>query len=246
MRVCGAVSWVFGGAALLVVSCTNDYDEFSFTGQSGAAGAAATGGSGGAAGTTGGAAGTTGGAAGSTGGSGGAAGSGGAGATGGSAGSGATGGSAGSGGVGATGGSAGSGATGGSAGSGATGGSAGSGGSSTGFVSCEGTNDCDLSTSFCCISQQNGTSCVANGTPCPQATDVFCDGPEDCNGGNVCCGQLGGGGSYYSELDCMPGNQCQFNFSRVVICGGSPNSCPGGAQCQPSQILPQYNVCSPN
>jgi hypothetical protein len=164
------------------MACSNDYDEFSFTGSNGAAG--------GAAGTGGGVSGAGGGA--------GVAGSGGSSASGGSAGS----------------------------------------------VEC-GNSSCSIATHFCCVNQSTA-NCVTTGSNCPQATDVFCDGPEDCPmADQVCCGQLGGG-NFYSSIQCRNQNECTLGQGRVVVCGSSPGSCPNNTTCQPSSILPAYDVCSPN
>ena len=238
--------WWIVWAAALTVGCTNSYDDFSFVddagtssgGTGGAAGGATGGasGAGGAAGAAGGAGGSTGGAGGSTGGAGG--------STGGAGGS--TGGAGGSpgGAGGSTGGAGGStGGAGGAAGGGAggTGGSAGGGGSPTGSVAC-GSATCSLPNELCCVNQ-GGSTCIPDGTNC-QGTDVFCDGPEDCPGTQVCCGQIGTGTSY-ANLMCRNASQCTFQDQRIVVCGGDPSVCPNGTNCQASQFLPQYNVCVP-
>lgn len=70
-----------------------------------------------------------------------------------------------------------------------------------------------------------------------------CDGPEDCYGGQVCCGNLvqnRQGYWFYSELSCK--SSCSGNTNRVV-CGKNAGVCPSGTTCKGSTILPGYNLC---
>jgi hypothetical protein len=262
-------------SAVVAGACTNSYDDFSFTddagtgsgGSSGAAGSG-TGGAGGSAGAGGsvggsagaggsvggsagaggsvggsaGAGGSVGGSAGAGGGTGGAGGgTGGAGGAGGSTGgAGGTGGVAGAGGAGGTGGVAGAGGVG-----GGTGGTGGATGNQPGVVHCGGVpNSCDIQNNFCCVGASS-SSCVADGTNCPQAADVYCDGPEDCSGSDVCCGQLGSGSTYVGT-QCRAASECTFAQGRVVVCGSTPSECTGNTSCKPSTLLPPYMVCTQN
>ena len=89
----------------------------------------------------------------------------------------------------------------------------------------------------CCIDTGPGPMtepmCVDQGT-C-QGAVVECDGPEDCNGSDVCCGSFGGpnGGG---QASCMPpGDQCQVVVCNDVgDCDGTEICCDtgfGGALC---------------
>lgn len=206
-----------------VLAC--EVDEAGTDGAAGAAGE----GTGGAAGSS------SGGSGAATGGSGGA-------ATGGNAGS-ATGGTAGGGSGGsATGGSGGS-ATGGSAGT-SSGGSGGVGvgndpPGTPGSVICD-TFSCDLSSAICCDYHNTDPQCLPQGTNCFPAIEVFCDGPEDCSGSDVCCGTVikTGGNENYIDFACKA--TCDARGERV-ICGES-GSCPMGT-CSDSTLAPGYKEC---
>ncbi|MEZ4227350.1 MAG: hypothetical protein R3B13_40810 [Polyangiaceae bacterium] len=133
-----------------------------------------------------------------------------------------------------------------------TGGSIGSGGNpAAGTVSCFGVNDCARPNNFCCVFLSTTAlptpSCQANAAPCFPGTDVYCDGPEDCNNGNICCGRLVDGGALgqqYNDIQCRASSECVYSQGYRVICGSG--SCPGGLKCKPSSLLPKINVCSPN
>lgn len=187
-----------------------------------------------------------GGSAGSTGGVGGTLQTGGTGAVG-------SGGESGSAGSGATGGDA----SGGSAGGAATGGDGGSGGSgatggnpAAGTISCGGVNNCARPENFCCVFLSGSSfptpTCQANAAPCLPGSEVYCDGPEDCINGTVCCGQLVNSrfGQAYNDLKCRPEQECVYAQQRRLICGDQ--KCPSGLSCKPSSLLPNINFCSPN
>lgn len=159
----------------------------------------------------------------------------------GNAGNGATGGDA-------SGGSAGAAATGGlggSAGSGATGGNP-----AAGTISCGGVNNCARPENFCCVFLSGSTfptpTCQANSAPCLPGSEVYCDGPEDCINGTVCCGQLVNSrfGQAYNDLKCIPAQECVYAKQRRLICGDQ--KCPSGLTCKPSNLLPNINFCAPN
>ncbi|MEZ4219761.1 MAG: hypothetical protein R3B13_02450 [Polyangiaceae bacterium] len=117
-----------------------------------------------------------------------------------------------------------------------------SGGANTsGSVSCEGNNDCDLGNSFCCY-RLSGPSCQSNNQSCSPGTDIFCDGPEDCSGGEVCCANLGNG-SFVRRMECVQPNDCRGGDNRVV-CGDAAQSCPDQTTCSAVSNLP-YRFCQP-
>jgi hypothetical protein len=49
---------------------------------------------------------------------------------------------------------------------------------------------------------QPAQACDYAANDCTSVTPVTCDGPEDCQGGNSCCGLYSGGG--YTKFACMP------------------------------------------
>jgi hypothetical protein len=227
-------SWVFVCAAVLGGACMNDYDEFDFPAGGGAT-------AGGSAGVDSGSGGATAGASGAGGSSAGTAGSSGSGGSPGGGGSAGSSGAAASSGEAGTAGGAGSGGE--AGGSGAAGSAGAAGGDPTGVVEC-GATPCTIKTHSCCVTQSQ-SSCITSGANCPQGTAVACDGPEDCTG-KVCCAQLGGGASSYSNFTCRNANECTLQQARIVVCGDDPSVCGGTTNCKASAILPQYRVCSPN
>jgi hypothetical protein len=83
----------------------------------------------------------------------------------------------------------------------------------------------------CCVTF-NGQSCTSN---CNQGLALACDGPEDCSGGDVCCGDIGmgGGGS-----ECMPSGDCQTGMGSGRLCH-SNTDCDTGETCTD---IPQVNI----
>jgi hypothetical protein len=117
---------------------------------------------------------------------------------------------------------------------------------SVGQIKC-GNSTCTQSTSFCCQEIVVGgysPKCFNIGQQCI-GPDIECDGPEDCGGGQVCCGQISGTGgtSFYSSFECRAGNDCSQQQGRRVVCGSQPSVCPSGTNCGASGLLPEYNVC---
>ncbi len=223
------LSWVF--AATLLAACGSSNSELT-NGIPGSHvdASAGSGGSGSSSGGTAGSGGASGGAGGSV--SGGAGGS--AGATGGTGGS-----------AGATGG------TGGSAG--ATGGAGGSGGvPGTGSVKC-GQKTCAVASQSCCFGE-NVTpycykkdafaGCKCTGTLCEKAV-VDCDGPEDCNGGQVCCATKGITGKHFDRLSCTTTCKTGLTTTAAEVCHlNASGTCPSGMTCASDARLPGgYGLC---
>jgi hypothetical protein len=111
-------------------------------------------------------------------------------------------------------------------------------------VTCETENSCDLSSDYCCVSNGN-FQCQDENDSCTPGTDVFCDGPEDCDNGDVCCAQVNGSFTFVSALECRPENECQQFFNRFITCGSSPSVCPNGTNCGPGTLLQKYQFCIP-
>jgi hypothetical protein len=137
---------------------------------------------------------------------------------------------------------------GGSAGIGGDGGGTG-GNPAAGTISCGGVNNCARPDNFCCVFLSGSfpaPTCQANAAPCFPGSEVYCDGPEDCINGTVCCGQVVNSrfGQAYNDLKCVPANECVYSQGRRLICGHE--KCPSGLSCKPSTLLPDINVCSPS
>lgn len=157
-----------------------------------------------------------------------------------------------------TGGSAG---TSGSAGqdSGVTGGSAGVGGAvvdsgtdappdASGGTSGVGTGKCGSMTcafvaeDYCCLPSSGapycandnvGNSCECSGVLC-NTVDIHCDGPEDCDGGEICCADTGFTGGAYNFVECR--QTCEQPFP---VGGPQWEVChPGGAACKKGSCAP--------
>ncbi|MCE7893173.1 MAG: hypothetical protein DYH12_26300 [Sorangiineae bacterium PRO1] len=100
---------------------------------------------------------------------------------------------------------------------------------------------CNVPQTYCCNFYNQPDQCMSPGASCGYGVDVFCDGPEDCAGGTVCCGELfiQGSNKSYQSFTCQA--SCTGSSKRV-ICGAS-GSCPGNGQCGASEILPEYKDC---
>jgi hypothetical protein len=98
-----------------------------------------------------------------------------------------------------------------------------------------GTDTCDPSVQECCVAQ-NGMSqeCVASGT-C-QSTTIGCDGPEDCQGNDSCCGTFAAGSV---STGCDAQSSCQF-----VLCNTSDDCPVSSPMCCSSALFPNASVCS--
>ena len=169
-----------------------------------------------------------------------------------SGGSGATGGTttSGGGGSGAQGGTAGSGAQQGGGGSAAAGGSGGSGGAGgqPGVIEvmCVTVDDlCDISAgNVCCLPWGGGLAeCLPAQTGCGgNASDIYCDEPDDCGPNELCCGTFLGGPFNYEIIECAA--TCAANGEYILCDPNGPNICTPPDTCQPSAVLPQgYTVC---
>lgn len=236
------LAWVL--AASLLVACGGSSNSDLTASGSGGSNADASAGSGGSS-ATGGSAGsgatTSGGTGGATGGTGGA--MGGSGGTTGGAG-GAMGGSGGT--TGGTGG-----AMGGTGGT--TGGAGGTGGTSVGTTHC-GLKTCSVASQSCCFGDnvqpycyKKGTfnGCKCSGVLCEKAI-VDCDGPEDCDAGQVCCATKGVTGSHFDRLTCTKYCQGGLTGSAGEVChlNGS-STCTNGKACATDPRLPPggYGLC---
>jgi hypothetical protein len=107
---------------------------------------------------------------------------------------------------------------------------------------------CELGSELCCVRSLDTDTCVAadalGACDCPiQGCDVLtvrCDGPEDCDAGQVCCGTLSGGNNY-SEFQCAA--SCDHTGMQRIACHIGSDMCPAGTICANSQLLTNIQVC---
>lgn len=101
----------------------------------------------------------------------------------------------------------------------------------------------------CCVQIMGGNSnvqlgCAAPGG-CPMATDfeVTCDGPEDCQGADVCCGHYTG--THWDAISCLA-TCTNFAGGERVMCGGpgAPNMLLCTNMCLASNALSGYYYCN--
>lgn len=104
---------------------------------------------------------------------------------------------------------------------------------------------CAIGTEKCCVRSLATDSCIESGASCEcDAKDCItleahCDGPEDCDTGQVCCGTLSG--SSYSEFSCQ--SDCRYNGTQRIACHQVEPDCPSGTVCSNSQLLTNLQVC---
>jgi hypothetical protein len=87
-------------------------------------------------------------------------------------------------------------------------------------VSCDGQN-CPTTDEFVCCFREMSFSCEPEGSCMGHA--IYCDGPEDCLAGEVCC-LTAQAGAAISE--CKPDGDCLFER----LCS-SNQDCPEGMSC---------------
>ena len=106
-------------------------------------------------------------------------------------------------------------------------------------VTCKGTL-CPT-TQYCCANfSTNGFYCIPDNNGCNGA-DIKCNGPEDCNAGDVCCMVIGGIG--VDRVECKDSSVCDGSDRRVLCT--TTGVCPVGYNCEPSTLLLGYKVCNP-
>lgn len=131
--------------------------------------------------------------------------------------------------------------TGGNAGNGGSTGTTGTGGNPGGpSVACDDLA-CPLPDKNCCKNYNEPAACIAPGDDCTYGVPLACDGPEDCQSGEVCCAKTytKGLGDAYEYTSCAA--TCTGKDYRVV-CGAS-GQCPQGLTCGTSEMLPPYLDC---
>lgn len=93
-------------------------------------------------------------------------------------------------------------------------------------VSCGGSSCSTQNMEPCCVgtgaSGSSSMSCGPGGCP-PNDTTLFCDGPEDCMGGRVCC--------YAAQTGGVSSSSCHRQCSGRLVCH-SASDCPNGGVCR--------------
>lgn len=104
---------------------------------------------------------------------------------------------------------------------------------------------CELGASKCCVRSLETDTCIDSDANCGCATPgcttlvAHCDGPEDCDAGEVCCGDLAG--FDYRRFSCQ--RSCAFDSTQRIACHQAEPQCPEGTVCSNSQILTNLQVC---
>lgn len=68
-----------------------------------------------------------------------------------------------------------------------------------------------------------------------------CDGPEDCENGQICCGTLAQNQQGYSQFTCAA--QCSGTGQQRIACHEGETMCPTGLICANSQLLTNVQIC---
>jgi hypothetical protein len=91
----------------------------------------------------------------------------------------------------------------------------------------------------CCVHDFNPSQdhCAAPGQCDGGFTEVSCNGPNDCDPNEVCCGALLNDGGY-QIVECV--NNCgnTSTTTGILMCGDEPSICPMGQNCYQSSYLP--------
>ena len=106
---------------------------------------------------------------------------------------------------------------------------------------------CAQGSEKCCTRSLEADTCIATDAECTCALqgctvmEAFCDGPEDCADGEVCCGTLAQSGAGYDSFVCA--TQCMSTGNQRVACHADETECPAGDICANSQLLTNVQVC---
>lgn len=104
---------------------------------------------------------------------------------------------------------------------------------------------CRLGSEICCVRSLAVDTCIPAGQSCTcdlpdcDVIDVACDGPEDCDAGQVCCGTLFG--ASYRSFACAA--NCDYRTTQRIACHQENDECPAGNVCSNSQLLTNIQVC---
>jgi hypothetical protein len=89
-----------------------------------------------------------------------------------------------------------------------------------GAVAC-GNTSCLTPQNYCCVGPNNVAACIPRDAACTLGAARRCDGPEDCDGGRICCARAETVGGYRSA--CLRTTEC-------AQAGGAP-TCRSAVEC---------------
>lgn len=72
---------------------------------------------------------------------------------------------------------------------------------------------------------------------------MYCNGPEDCSGGDVCCGTLNANLTQFTTTKCESPSNCQYAAGKRVMCYLNPGACPSGYICKAWSSPPIVSYC---
>lgn len=114
-----------------------------------------------------------------------------------------------------------------------------------------GNDECDPSQDLCCRTVTSYYPQVTYGYACEALSDVvkcaagagiYCDDDHDCDGGELCCGDLNYNG--YAKVSCKP--TCTgtvYGYQQIHFCDPKAPDCDGSQTCVASTQAPGYFVC---
>lgn len=106
---------------------------------------------------------------------------------------------------------------------------------------------CEIGKQKCCVRSLDTDTCIEASAMCEcdvqgcATMTTNCDGPEDCEMGQVCCGTLAQNQQGYQQFVCAA--QCQSNGQQRVACHKDETMCPSGLICANSQLLTNVQIC---
>jgi hypothetical protein len=109
---------------------------------------------------------------------------------------------------------------------------------------------CSPGEETCCVRSLATDTCIPSTTACScgalecLATNVKCDGPEDCMQDEVCCGTPaldGDDADGYTKFECA--KSCSQKLHQHEACHAGTTTCPAGLVCSNSQYLTNMQVC---
>jgi hypothetical protein len=114
-----------------------------------------------------------------------------------------------------------------------------------------GKSDCDPSTELCCSTITSYYPQYTYAFACEAKTDlvqcaagigVYCDDDHDCEGGQLCCGDLGY--QSYAKVSCKPTcTGVAFGYQQIHFCDPKAPDCDVNQTCAQSTVMPGYFVC---
>ena len=106
---------------------------------------------------------------------------------------------------------------------------------------------CEIGKQKCCVRSLQTDTCIDESASCScelqgcTVMQTHCDGPEDCENGQLCCGTLAQNGNGYDDFVCAA--QCQATGQQRVACHDQDDKCPSGLVCANSQLLTNVQIC---